>query len=177
MKGRMALLLLLCAAASGAGGVERPRAQPPRAYLPGVTIGFVYTNLGHRGFACTGPKVGKSSLSWLCKERGRSADYEVLVVGKDDLRIRFITAIAFLRSGSLSDVVAPFFSFVATLPYQGAQPPRARRWVLGHLGGSGKLTIGAARFRIYDRQGAYFLQISAVSSTALRASASYGFRM
>jgi hypothetical protein len=72
--------------------------------------------------------------------------------GRDTERVRSLTA----------TVSVAFLSVLATLPYDGAEPARARQWVAENATSGGKLTIGNANLELVSEEQAHVLQIVAI---------------
>ncbi len=129
----------------------------PASAIPGLNAADIKLNLQSRGFKCTGPTAGKSMVTWDCTSSQAQGlvEFQVSFMGADPAQIRMVDAMAFQFSQQPSDqAIVPFLGYVATLPYDGADPPRARRWVEESIGkaDAGKVletTIGGARFRLY----------------------------
>lgn len=137
---------------------ERAAPQPT---IPGLVAVDVYGNFEKRGFDCTGPKRLKTTSQWLCKsaDPGGSAEYIVDIMGRTPVHIESIEGNAFIYDGRI-DRAAAFLGFLATLPFDGAQPARARSFVESNIaGGEATTTFGQVRFRLYGTKQAKFLEI------------------
>jgi hypothetical protein len=62
------------------------------------------------------------------------------------------------------EAAADFLGFVATLLYEGAEPARARQWVVENVSSGGKLTIGNANFELSSEERARVLRIVSTQS-------------
>lgn len=104
-----------------------PRAK---AGLPGLLPGDVRANLEKRfGCTCTGAKETaiKGHYRWFCeKEEGISVE----IIGYGILQVDLIDATVFTTDAETAGVV---LGFIATMPYDGAEPKAAREWVLREI--------------------------------------------
>jgi hypothetical protein len=61
-------------------------------------------------------------------------------------------------------IAANALGFLATLPYQGSEPERARAWVVANISRAATLTIGGAKLTLSGNPRARVLQISSLAS-------------
>lgn len=124
-------------------------------------------SLKGKGLDCTGIRLGKEFNSWECRTPKATAAISEMIAevwGPDASSVGWINAQAFQYVRPSDDVASAFLGYVATVPYTGAQPAQARRWVEDNIGrvDTGKpavMTIGAARFELVGPPTARFLQI------------------
>ena len=129
--------------------------QPPatlnvaRPSLPGLTSGVLRVNLEQRGLTCSGPRAERTTASWLCEgQDGANVSYRVEFLGAPT-RIEYVTATV-LQVGDEPDdrLAATFLGFVATVPYDGAEPDQVRAWVEARISSGREIRIGPATFRL-----------------------------
>ena len=150
----LTVLLVCFAAACGgsAGGGNAGGGNPggPVA-IAGLTAADVKLNLENRGFTCTGPGGG-ASVNYACTSSG----YQVFFSGPG------VTSIASVNAVALGDDSAAreFLGYVATLPYDGADPTKARSWVDANVGTNATTTIGNAKFTLGGPSGGRTLDIT-----------------
>ena len=107
-----------------AGERERTTASPADAVLPGLTSGGLTTALEQRDLRCDGPRPERTIASWRCTD-GR---HHIEFLGSPS-RIAYLTATADASSATGRN----FLAFMATTPYDGAEPDRARAWAEQHV--------------------------------------------
>lgn len=105
-------------------------AEEIKGALPGLQAADIKVSLEDRDFTCT--QANKSTVAdyyyWDCKLD--TADYyvEVNIYGGSLLTVDHISAVA-VNYAYADDLLAAILGFVATVPYDGAEPERARAWV------------------------------------------------
>ena len=132
-------------------------------WISGLTVPDVVSHLSRRGLTCEGPAPrGETMDSWECRapSDAEGLQREVSIVGRDPGWVRSVRA----RISSAGDMpsdeaAADFLGFVATLLYEGAEPARARQWVVENVSSGGKLTIGNANFELSSEERARVLRI------------------
>lgn len=136
-------------------GEEEAPPEKPGRYIEGLTAADITINLEQTfGFECDGPQDARSRVRYSCESPEDPSSY-VEVFGRGPTEIENVAAFS-------SSLARDLLSYVATLPYEGSQPGKAKRWVLSHLGDSeARLTIGSAQFSIFDGQ---LLEIDAIRS-------------
>jgi len=137
-------------ASTGTAAATTPASSAPE-FITGLTAADVKLNLERRGFHCDGPVALATLQSWTCKSsQGTDIEFVVEVQGKDSTRIRSVDATVLQYNAQPSDAIAAeFLGFIATLPYENAEPARARDWVRSNIAKSGsELTIASARFEL-----------------------------
>ncbi len=137
-------------------------------YFPGLNASDIYLNLKKRGFDCVGPKSSKIGVSWYCQdERFSTRSWSVTIRGEGYSQLTFVTATSLnYGKGSSDEIAREFLGFVASLPYEGAEPAKAKAWVLRNVGKRNvSYRIGAARFELSSNARARILDISVVSDS------------
>jgi hypothetical protein len=135
-------------------------------WIAGLAVPDIVSHLADHGLDCEGPRPrGETMSSWECRPPSKAGgvEREVPIVGQDRERIRSVTARVSGDDSGMppEEAAADFLGFVATLPYEGADPARAGQWVRENVTSGGKLTIGTANFELYSEERARILRIIA----------------
>jgi len=77
--------------------------------------------------------------------------------------IEYVTATVMI-GGADNQVATNFLSFIATSPYDGAEPERSRAWVEENVGGDLETEIGPAMLRLSGPEDAPSLSLAVVDS-------------
>lgn len=127
----------------------------------------VYGNLEDRSFECDGPSTGEQFVLWTCELSDVGAEYYAEIYGDSATGIRLVDGSVTSYVPTETDALAAdFLGFLASLPYEGSQPERAREWVEGNVDWEGECKLeerfGAAIYRVYggNTPGARFLEVS-----------------
>jgi len=140
--------------------------------LPGLQPADVKINLEDRQFTCDlifGPTDSDPYYKWEC--RSESANYVMLVeIWSKSLFTVDLIQSSIVQFGTPDDeLAANFLGFMATMPFDGADPQSARNWVevtLPTITTSGDVrnaTFGGVNFRLYGIPSARFLEFGKVS--------------
>ena len=78
----------------------------------------MYANLEKVGFSCDGPNKGQRFFTWDCEN-----DLDVVTIYGVEVDVVHVEANGF-GPGAQS-----LLEYVATIPYEGAEPERAKQWV------------------------------------------------
>jgi hypothetical protein len=113
----------------------------------------VTINLEERGLECSGAEsrelMSLSYYAWSCRGEKLGVLMEAEIRSTRLGRVDYISARAY---SPLVELAAPFLGFVATMPYDNADPARARLWVeetlLGLGDGLAENEIAGAKFRL-----------------------------
>lgn len=134
--------------------------KEPQIWIPGLPARSFAQYLHTLGFECKPPTRGQTMLFWACTWKSGAADYRVDIMGRDATHFRSVTAM-FLHFGSEAndEPAHDFLGFVATIPYHGAKPERARQWVISSMASGGEITIGSARLILSGRERMWTLKI------------------
>jgi hypothetical protein len=171
MRSRVALLVVgLCAAAAGvARGAIDARAMEHRAsaYVPGASVQTMQARATRAGFRCRRPRHTNPrdtrQLTWTCTRPLPTigltpAMLELEALGYASGRLQVYGADAPLSGVEFNMArVRRAFALVASLPYAGARPRAAVRWVTAQLrrehplGRRTTTIIGRARLQIFSR--------------------------
>ncbi|MGD9932882.1 MAG: hypothetical protein AB7T37_04115 [Dehalococcoidia bacterium] len=144
----------------------KPTATPePPTSIPGLTAADITKNLEPRGFKCSGPDRGQTMELWSCTSTSTSTIITVSFMGASATRIRSVSATVIVTApGQPDSPAADFLGYLATLPYDRADPAKARAWVEANISAGGELVIGDARFTLSGPKGGRSLDIVAVGA-------------
>ena len=118
-------------------------------YIPGIAAVDVHGNFTNKGFILK-KDLNTKLASWMCVQETSEYYFDVTVYGKDASRITKIEATALnYTNKDTASVVRDFIGYVATIPYDGSQPVKARQWVFDNINKNASMTIGTVRFEIY----------------------------
>jgi hypothetical protein len=98
-------------------------------WIAGLAVPDIVSHLADHGLDCEGPRPrGETMSSWECRPPSKAGgvEREVSIVGQDRERIRSVTARVSGDDSGMppEEAAADFLGFVATLPYEGADPAR-----------------------------------------------------
>lgn len=151
-----ALVLLIACSTPSPSSAPSATAEPTleatsqverHTVIPGSNPVDLYLSLEQRGFSVE-KQFGSEMNSWTCTQDFGSVKYTTEVFGPE------VDVTGSVRATVLADGVnksaqvgADFLSFVASMPYEDAQPQKAHDWVVEHLNeDSANITIGSVRF-------------------------------
>jgi len=137
--------------------------------IPGLTAVDVTGNLRNRGFQCTGPNFTSDGATWDCTQSIGSARLGVHVWGNSPSSIWLVDCEIL---GGTAQQASDFLGYLATTPYAGAEPVRARQWVTTELPQAGqgvirRTVIGGVEFLLFGPPTARSLQLSAQGFSGL----------
>ncbi|ADG70084.1 hypothetical protein Plim_4277 (plasmid) [Planctopirus limnophila DSM 3776] len=147
-------------------GPAKPVDQSDVKVIPGLMPVDIYMNLTKQGFLKQGP-VGSPPMWRLTRESdGVKMDVEIFSPGSMS-SVSSVRAFCFSPSGVRVDEAGKMqflFPYLATLPYQGAEPIKAQEWVIEHMKTGGETIIGSVKFEILgaDNEFSRSLRISVV---------------
>ena len=121
--------------------------------LPGLQAADIKVSLEERGFNCTQAEKFKTAnvYVWTCQQETGSFLFRVDIYGETLTTVDYISATALDYSGSNTNLSAEFLGFIATVPYDGAEPTKAREWVSKNILGEQSTTFGQVRYEIYGQ--------------------------
>lgn len=129
-----------------------PTIESEEPRIPGITAADITLNLEKKGFECE-LWIGQVNPEWMCTLRlpGDVGEARVLVHGYSPTRILFIDATVMAWLVPIVDAATPILGYIATLPYEGAEPEKARAWVEQAIAAGGEHTtvINGVRFRVH----------------------------
>lgn len=131
--------------------------------LPGLQAANIKVSLEQRGFDCTqAEKFTTANIyNWTCQQETGSYLLQADIYGETLRTVDYVSAIALDYSGTNGKLQAEFLGFIATVPYDGAEPDRARIWVERNIQNdqSHEMTFGGIRYSLYGRIAARTLEI------------------
>lgn len=161
----IALLVLLYALGSiapKATETEATKEQPQQAAkvdvaeaigIPGLTASDVTLNLKDQRFKVDGPKtLSSGGIMYEATRKDGDSEFRVEVWGNTSSEITAIEATAFDYGAGVS-AQASFLAYLATTPYDGAEPAKASEWVKANIGKAKQgqpvtTTIGGVKFEL-----------------------------
>lgn len=119
--------------------------------IPGLTAADVKLNLEKLGFSCAGPELGSDEMvSWNCSSKSSKYEYLVEILGYSPTKIVMIEATALnYTAGNTNSLVSDFLSYLATLPYDGADPVSASNWVKSNIARNSETIISNVKFQLF----------------------------
>lgn len=146
-------LLAACGGGGGSSAIPTSATQTPALaqWLPGLSVDDITGVLEARGFTCALPEQGGGRMSWQCTfaSAGGTVEETVSFLGNNATQIALINASVFDNSASSSiETAADFLRTIASIEYDGGDPPRAAQWVTDNIVQGGDLTAGSARFTL-----------------------------
>ena len=124
-----------------------------------------------KGFTCSALKKPAEVYIRDCTLDKTVIVYTVSVYGRTASTVDSVEVMANQLASPTDDLVAPIFGFMATLPYQNAEPEAARAWVETNLFklGAGKKHLsaefGGVKFDLYGEPSARALDIGIVDTS------------
>ena len=140
--------------------------SPATPVIPGLTAADVTANMEEQGFECSGPEQLQTQIAYTCSWSDGLMDMTVDVYGTSPTQVTLVEATVTdaapdVRAGEM----AAFLGFVATLPYDGAEPEKARSWVEKHFDAAGQqgnvqsATFGPVLYEMYGTERGRFLEL------------------
>ncbi|MCL4296132.1 MAG: hypothetical protein KJ077_10410 [Anaerolineae bacterium] len=126
------------------------------ATIPGLEAADVIVSLEERDFTCTQAEKHEAGYySWTCKEEAGDYSVEVNICGETLRTVDYISVYT-LDFGTNGELLSLILGFVATAPYEGAQPGEARVWVENNYRGneSHEATFGGVKYALYGEPSA-----------------------
>lgn len=115
----------------------------------GIYAVDVYGNLESKGFSVEKLRDSTLGLSaWYCSMTQGNTVYKVDASGESETKVSNVRATITGDINSIDSKAAEFLGFVASLPYEGSSPNRARAWVESNIGRSASTEIGGVRFEL-----------------------------
>jgi hypothetical protein len=141
---------------------QKPELEPAPRNIPGLTPQDVYLNLEDRGFKCSEPELmgSDNEVRWTCEKQEPQGEYSVEINSKDANSVRFVEARVSSNEPTRADALArDFLGYVATIPYEGAQPEEAKAWVEQHVGSKVSAEFGGVSYTLGGKAGRRFLEL------------------
>ncbi len=136
-------------------------ARQVQGALPGLQAADIKVSLEERDFNCTQAEKFKTAnlYVWTCQQETGSFLFRVDIYGETLTTVDYISVTALDYSGLNSNLSGEFLGFIATVPYDGAEPIKAREWVSKNILGEQSTTFGQVRYEIYGPSEAKILTI------------------
>lgn len=133
-------------------------ASPP---IPGLHLRDVISRLTAQGLTCSGGRRLEDTVpGWTCTRSTPAIAYSVVILGSGGPAIIRVDAQVTVFAGAVDPPARAFLGRLATLPYTGAQPVRARAWTRRYLGTRRHRAFGPAAYRLQTTRLARFLVIT-----------------
>jgi outer membrane biosynthesis protein TonB len=141
---------------------SKPEPEPAPSNIPGLTPQDVYLNLENRGFECSEPELmgPEDEVRWTCQKQEAEGEYLVEISSKDANSVRLLKAKVVSNDPARADALAgDFLGYVARVPYEGAQPEKAKGWVENNVGSKASAEFGGVSYTLGAKVGSRFLEI------------------
>lgn len=115
--------------------------------IPGLVAANIYGNLENRGFTCERDSTSEGFVATCRDAQGNDA----IARGTGPTGISLVTATALGTGGD--EESGAFLGFVASVPYDGAEPDSATAWVEENVGKNAETVFGGAKFRLIAAEG------------------------
>ena len=118
--------------------------------IPGITPADVYLPLEERGFKTEKIFDGDLGFTAVSESKFENVRHHVTSHGPNTRTVSTITLVTTVNAGkSVEPIALPIFAYLATLPYDGADPSKARQWVEQNINVEGASTvIGGVKFEV-----------------------------
>jgi hypothetical protein len=113
--------------------------------IPGVQPVDIYLNLTNKGFVKTGPTKTDDKITYRVEDREHQMS--VFIYGPSVSEVESVQATIW-GVENMGQPAAEFFGYIATLPYDGANPQIASDWVKANINNNATSTYGGVRFTI-----------------------------
>lgn len=131
-----------------AAAIERAKSYAEEVLIPGVQPVDVHGSLEKQGFNVKFSGT-EPSLLWECRSEEPGITYVAEVYGRAVEKLSYVRATVITDGITDASLGLPFLGFVASLPYDGADPEQARAWVELHGNTDGAHTeFGGVNFTI-----------------------------
>lgn len=131
--------------------------------IPGLAPVDVYLNLENKGFT-TDKRFGKEQHTFVCKEEtGVFLNTASITIpaGQGADVVTVVNAMHQNYSAASTDALAVgFLGYCATLPYDGAEPAKARAWVEANIGKNASAVFGGVNFQLFTNGQTRILRLS-----------------
>jgi hypothetical protein len=135
---------------------QKPEPEPAPRNIPGLAPQDVYLNLEDRGFKCSEPELmgPDNEVRWTCEKQVAQGEYLVEINSSDANSVRLVKAWVISRDSGRADPLAQdFLGYVATVPYEGAQPEEAKAWVERNVGSKVSAEFGGVSYTLGSKAG------------------------
>jgi hypothetical protein len=141
---------------------KKPEPEPAPKNIPGLTPQHVYLNLENEGFKCNEPELmgPDNEVRWTCEKKEANGEYLVEINSSDANSVRLLEAWVISYDRARADALAQdFLGYVATTPYEGAQPEEAKVWVKQSVGSKASAEFGGVSYTLGSKAGTHWLDI------------------
>jgi hypothetical protein len=141
---------------------QKPEPQPASRNIPGLTPQDVYLNLEDRGFECSEPELmgPENEVRWTCEKQVAKGEYLAEIHSSDANSVRLLQAEVTSFEPARADALAQdFLGYMATVPYEGAQPEEAKAWVERNVGSKVSAEFGGVSYTLDGKEGRRFLKL------------------
>src|SRR5919112_5751369 len=135
---------------------KKPEPEPAPKNIPGLTPQHVYLNLENEGFKCNEPELmgPDNEVRWTCEKKEAKGEYLVEINSSDANSVRLVEACVISYDRARADALAQdFLGYVATTPYEGAQPEEAEVWVKQSVGSKASAEFGGVSYTLGSKAG------------------------
>lgn len=118
--------------------------------IPGLAAVDMHGNLTNMGFNLeTIYGTREERTVWICTDEDGGCELKADAAGPGPTEIENVRGICrHLGGGNAVPKAREFLGYIASLPYSGSDPERARKWVESHVEQNSKTTIGGVKFEI-----------------------------
>lgn len=138
------------------------------ALLPGLQPADVKVNLENLAFTCSDVQENKPYFIWTCKRETAQVQLRADIYGQSILSLDYINAAVMQSTLPNDDRATSFLGFIASMPYDGAEPDNARAWVektLPTITQSGDVrtaTFGGVKYELFGIPTARVLRLGSL---------------
>jgi hypothetical protein len=117
--------------------------------ISGLQAVDVYLNLTNKGFEKKGPRKLVDMIETTCESVEAFGTLHVSIVGPSVGPVSYVVASGTNTSREQTGaLMADFFGYIATIPYDDAEPENAKRWVIENINRNAQRRFGSAQFEI-----------------------------
>jgi hypothetical protein len=141
---------------------QQQKPEPASRNIPGLTPQDVYLNLENKGFKCSEPELmgPDNEVRWTCEKKEANSEYLVEIDSSDANSVRLVEAWVVSSDPARADALAQdFLGYVATVPYEGAQPEEAKAWVEQNVGSKASAEFGGVSYTLGGKADRRFLKL------------------
>lgn len=122
--------------------------------IPGANPVNIYLDLEKKGYKIDKQYSKEYGNLWSCTLKDYAVDYNVQIFSNDVTTIESVKVTASLTGNEQknTEVLKPFISYIATMPYEGQDVGKVKKWLNENFNNDGaSIVIGAAKFTIYGK--------------------------
>ena len=117
-------------------------------YIKDISAATLYNPLEQKGFKID-KQIGADVIFVDCDRSMSDFSEHVRISGDEPSKINEIRAsYTNYSTGNINELAKPFLSFVATLPYESANPQQAQKWIEANISKNTKLEINGVIFEL-----------------------------